>query len=128
MQPNAPLTLVRSHQYLQNLAKGPPKYNLLKSDQDVLLRAEAKYNSRAVLTMAIGLGLGIFAAFRDRRAKMKVFKALRGDQIPIYFRFANGTQGMLVASRSTAAYPLIHYAQNRSRARHCRSCETFQTW
>ncbi|KAI1078548.1 hypothetical protein F5B20DRAFT_547431 [Whalleya microplaca] len=78
------------HADLGQLAEEHLKHDLTQDDRDVLVKASTKVSARAVLGTLVGLGLGVYAAFRLRRVRADMFNAFRATEKPTHVLFADG--------------------------------------
>lgn len=76
------------------------KHDLEPSDREVLQKAAGKVTVPATIGTLVGLGLGIYAAFRLRKARLSMFNAFRATEKPTHVVFAGGRQGMTGINRS----------------------------
>jgi hypothetical protein len=58
-------------------------------------------STHATIASGIGLGLGIYTAFRLRAMRLAYFKAFRAMEKPVEVRFADGRTGTSCSSRSS---------------------------
>lgn len=64
--------------------------SLNQHDRDILKSAAGKVSQHAGFASAVGLGLGIYTAFRLRAMRLAYFKAFRAMEKPVEVRFADG--------------------------------------
>ena len=64
--------------------------SLNQQDRDVLKSAGGKVSFHAGVGSALGLGLGLYTAFRLRAMRLAYFKAFRAVEKPVEVRFADG--------------------------------------
>lgn len=64
--------------------------SLNQHDRDILHSAARKVSQHASIGSALGLGLGIYTAFRLRTMRLAYFKAFRAMEKPVEVRFADG--------------------------------------
>ena len=64
--------------------------SLNQKDRDILKSAAGKVSQHAGFASAVGLGLGIYTAFRLRAMRLAYFKAFRAMEKPVEVRFADG--------------------------------------
>jgi len=70
-------------------------FSLNQSDRDVLKSAGGKVSTHAGIASVVGLGLGVYFAFRLRTMRLAYFQAFRAMEKPVEVRFADGRTGML---------------------------------
>ncbi|KAI0001540.1 hypothetical protein F4779DRAFT_604138 [Xylariaceae sp. FL0662B] len=80
------------HDDLQQLAEEHLKRDLSQEDRNVLIKSTNRMTSHAVWGTLIGLGLGVYAAYRLRRLRVDTFNAFRLTEKPTHVRFADGRQ------------------------------------
>ena len=78
---------------ISKLAEEHLKHDLQDSDRDTLNDAATKIGMHATVGSFLGLGLGVFLAFRLRRNRSKMFNAFRTVEKPTYVKFADGREG-----------------------------------
>src|SRR2546423_7344641 len=78
---------------LSNLAEERMQHDLRQSDRDALRRASSKLSTHATIGSFLGLGLGIFMAFKARGARISMFNAFRAKEKPTRVQFADGRTG-----------------------------------
>lgn len=78
---------------ISKLAEEHFKHDLRDSDRDTLTSAGKKMGRHATVGSIIGLGLGVFLAFRLRRNRTQMFNAFRAAEKPTHVRFADGREG-----------------------------------
>ncbi|PGH12231.1 hypothetical protein AJ79_04411 [Helicocarpus griseus UAMH5409] len=79
-----------TRQELSDLAQEHMKHDLQPEDRDKLKSASSKLGTHATLGSLLGIGLGMYMAFRIRRARMDMFNAFRLAEKPTHMQFANG--------------------------------------
>ena len=79
---------------IRKLAEEHFKHDLQDSDRDILKKAGSKIGTHATVGSILGLGLGLFLAFRLRSNRTKMFSAFRAVQKPTHVKFADGREGM----------------------------------
>ena len=79
---------------IAKLAEEHFKHDLSASDRDTLQVSASKLGTHASIGSAVGLGLGLFLAFRVRSSRTKVFNAFRTAERPTHVKFANGREGI----------------------------------
>ncbi|KAH7401601.1 hypothetical protein BKA66DRAFT_405709 [Pyrenochaeta sp. MPI-SDFR-AT-0127] len=75
---------------LRQLAEEHLQHDLNQQDRDLLKSAGGKVSTHAGIASGIGLGLGIYFAFRLRAMRLAYFKAFRAMEKPVEVRFADG--------------------------------------
>ena len=83
-------------QDIRALASEHLKHDLHDSDRDALQSAAGKIGTHVTIGSLVGLGLGVFLAFRLRRNRMQMFQAFRATEKPTHIKFADGREGELV--------------------------------
>jgi hypothetical protein len=68
-------------------------HSLNQQDRDILKSAGSKVSTHAGIASGIGLGLGIYTAFRLRAMRLAYFRAFRAIEKPVEVRFADGRTG-----------------------------------
>ncbi|KAL8787056.1 MAG: hypothetical protein Q9213_002398 [Squamulea squamosa] len=88
------LALLRKNagQDIAALAEEHFKHDLQESDRDALKSAASKISTHVSIGSMVGLGLGVFLAFRLRRSRMQMFNALRANEKPTHVKFADGRE------------------------------------
>ncbi|KAL8866840.1 MAG: hypothetical protein Q9174_006048 [Haloplaca sp. 1 TL-2023] len=88
------LALLRKNagEEISALAEEHFKHDLQDTDRDVLKTAAGKIGTHVSVGSALGLGLGVFLAFRLRRTRMQMFKAFRTHEKPTHVKFADGRE------------------------------------
>lgn len=81
------------HDDLGKLAEEHLKHDLTQEDRDALVKASTRVSGRAIVGTLVGLGLGIYAAFRLRRVRADMFSAFRAAEKPTHVIFADGRKG-----------------------------------
>lgn len=82
-----------SSEDIKKLAEDHLKHDLSDSDRDLLTRAAKKVGTHATVGSVLGLGLGVFLAFRIRSSRTKMFNAFRTAEKPTHVKFADGREG-----------------------------------
>ncbi|CRK38953.1 hypothetical protein BN1708_007923 [Verticillium longisporum] len=72
------------------LAEKHLEHDLKPQDRDALKSAAAKVSFHATVGSLVGLGLGVFMAYRLRRARADMFTAFRAAEKPTHVQFADG--------------------------------------
>ncbi|KAF1849853.1 uncharacterized protein K460DRAFT_258470, partial [Cucurbitaria berberidis CBS 394.84] len=75
---------------LRQLAEEHLQHDLNQQDRDLLKSAGSKVSTHAGIASGIGLGLGIYFAFRLRAMRLAYFNAFRAMEKPVEVRFADG--------------------------------------
>jgi hypothetical protein len=81
------------HEDLANLAKEHLNHDLNQEDRDVLVKAGGRIYGPATIGTLVGLGLGLYAAFRLRKVRLAMFNAFRASEKPTSIVFAGGRTG-----------------------------------
>lgn len=104
---------------LAKLAEEHMKHDLEPSDREVLEKAAGKVSVPAAIGTIVGLGLGVYAAFRLRKARVGMFNAFRATEKPTHVVFAGGRTGTRETSSLDHVYVLLTLRfQNLSRTSH----------
>ena len=98
---------------ISKLAEEHFKHDLRDSDRDTLNSAANKIGTHATVGSLVGLGLGLFLAFRIRSARTQMFNAFRTSEKPTHVKFPDGREGM--ASPLFAFLTHSHYSTRPSR-------------
>lgn len=69
------------------------QHDLNDKDRDVLKSAASKLSTHATIGSLVGLGLGLFFAFRLRANRTKMFEAFKATDKPTHVQFAGGRTG-----------------------------------
>lgn len=100
---------------LAELAEKHLQHDLRDSDRAVLKESAAKVSTHATLGSILGLGLGVFLAYRLRRGRANVFNALRAAEKPTHVQFADGrtgkTKGLFVKHLTSCSHLLSSSTQ-----------------
>ncbi|MCJ1301027.1 hypothetical protein MMC08_003826 [Hypocenomyce scalaris] len=75
---------------LSKLTEEHMKHDLQQSDRDALRSAATKLSTYATVGSVLGLGLGLFMAYRVRRNRTSMFNAFRAKEKPTHVQFAGG--------------------------------------
>lgn len=78
---------------LTKLAEEHLQHDLQQADRDVLRAAAARVTTHAAIGSLLGLGLGVFMAYRLRSARAAMFNAFRAQEKPTMVQFASGRTG-----------------------------------
>ncbi|TKA78540.1 hypothetical protein B0A49_01645 [Cryomyces minteri] len=78
---------------LTALAEEHMKHDLQQSDRETLQKAASKLSTYAAIGSVIGIGLGIWAAYRIRSTRAAMFNAFRAAEKPTHVQFAGGRTG-----------------------------------
>ena len=89
-----------TRQELSDLAQEHMKHDLQPEDRDKLNSAASKIGTQASLGSILGIGLGMFMAFRVRRARMGMSDAFRVVEKPTHIQFSNGRTGKDIRYRT----------------------------
>ncbi|KAK8074302.1 hypothetical protein PG994_005201 [Apiospora phragmitis] len=92
------------HDEFARLADEHMKHDLEQSDRDCLYKAASRVSVPATLGTLVGLGLGLYAAVRLRRARADVFRAFRAAERPTHVVFAGGGKNPFAMDISTNAH------------------------
>lgn len=102
------IVLIEHHsEDLAKLAEEHMKHDLEPSDREVLEKAAGKVSVPAAIGTIVGLGLGVYAAFRLRKARVGMFNAFRATEKPTHVVFAGGRTGTRVTSSLYQIYVLL---------------------
>jgi hypothetical protein len=74
------------------LADQHMKHDLNKHDRDALRSAAGKFGTHTTIGSLVGLGLGVFLAYRVRMGRRAMFDALRATEKPTHIKFADGRE------------------------------------
>ncbi|KAH7084953.1 hypothetical protein BKA63DRAFT_548208 [Paraphoma chrysanthemicola] len=75
---------------LRKLAEEHLQHDLNQQDRDLLKSAGGKVSTHAGIASLIGVGLGVYAAFRLRAMRLAYFNAFKAMEKPVEVRFADG--------------------------------------
>lgn len=78
---------------IKKLAEDHLTHDLSQSDRDTLMNAARKVGTHATIGSVLGLGLGLFLAFRIRSNRTRMFNAFRTVEKPTHVKFADGREG-----------------------------------
>ena len=78
---------------LKDLADHHLQHDLRQEDREKLMSAATRVSSWASIGSVVGLGLGIFLAYRLRSARKQLFEAFRTHEKPTRVQFADGRTG-----------------------------------
>jgi hypothetical protein len=78
---------------LVKIAESHLNNDLSSADRDLVKNAGAKLRTHATVGSLVGLGLGLFFAFRIRRSRREMFNAFRVAEKPTHIQFAGGKTG-----------------------------------
>jgi hypothetical protein len=81
------------HDDLAKLAEEHMKNDLRQDDRETLQNAASTLRFHATVGTLVGLGLGVYAAFRLRKVRMDMFKAIRAAEKPTHVVFPGGRTG-----------------------------------
>jgi hypothetical protein len=68
-------------------------YSLDQKDRDVLKKASRKLSTHVGMASLIGVGLGLYGAYRLRGMRLAYFQAFKAMEKPTEIRFADGRAG-----------------------------------
>lgn len=80
----------QQHEDLAKLAEEHFQHDLDESDRDVLKKSARTVSVHAAVGSLVGLGLGVYIAYRLRKARLDVFNAFRAVEKPTHVVFAGG--------------------------------------
>jgi hypothetical protein len=69
------------------------QYSLSQQDRDLLKSAGGKVTTHTGIASLVGVGLGVYFAFRLRAMRVAYFNAFRAMEKPVEIRFADGRTG-----------------------------------
>ena len=92
------LTRKNASEDIRKLAEEHFKHDLRESDRDLLTSAAGKVGTHATIGSLLGLGLGVFLAFRIRRSRTQMFRSLRAAEKPTHVKFADGREGTSICN------------------------------
>lgn len=72
-------------------------YSLGPKERDLLKKAGSKVSTHAGIASLVGLGLGVYGAYRLRNMRVAYFKAFRAMEKPVEVRFADGRTGKCIS-------------------------------
>ncbi|KAK2804115.1 hypothetical protein FQN50_006743 [Emmonsiellopsis sp. PD_5] len=75
---------------LTSLAQEHMQHDLHPADRSKLKQAASKLGTHAQIGSVLGVGLGLFMAYRIRRLRVDTFNAFRVAEKPTHIQFANG--------------------------------------
>ena len=75
------------------IAENHVKGDLQDSDREALRSARNTHDIHRTIGTYLGLGLGLFSAFRYRRSRMQKYTAFQTREKPIFVVFADGRRG-----------------------------------
>ncbi|PSK33458.1 hypothetical protein B9Z65_7345 [Elsinoe australis] len=78
------------HKELRGLAEEHYRHDLQQSDRDAIESAAKKVSTFATVGSLVGLGLGVFFAYRIRANRTAMFNAIKTAEKPTEIRFASG--------------------------------------
>jgi hypothetical protein len=81
---------------LRQLAEEHVQHDLNQQDRDLLKSAGGKVSMHAGVASLIGVGLGVYAAFRLRAMRLAYFNAFKAMEKPVEVRFADGRTGIII--------------------------------
>jgi hypothetical protein len=68
--------------------------SLQESDREALKSAARKVYTHTIIGSALGLGLGLYLAYRLRTNRLQLFEAFKAAEKPTHVQFANGRTGI----------------------------------
>jgi len=77
--------------------------SLQESDREKLKSAASTVSTYATIGSVVGLGLGVFLAYRLRANRTAMFQAFKASEKPTEVRFANGRTGEFSTGMTQAA-------------------------
>ncbi|KAF5679616.1 hypothetical protein FHETE_781 [Fusarium heterosporum] len=78
------------HSDLRKLAEEHLEHDLNPKDREVLKKAGRKVSTHAMVGSLLGLGIGIYGAYRLRSMRKAYFNAFRAMEKPVEVKFADG--------------------------------------
>ncbi|CAI6237824.1 unnamed protein product [Periconia digitata] len=75
---------------LRKLAEEHLQHDLSQDERDILKRAGSKVSTHATIGTALGLGLGVYFAYRLRSMRVAYFNAFRAMEKPVEVKFGDG--------------------------------------
>jgi hypothetical protein len=86
------LALFRSNRSkdLHKLAEEHLEHDLQSKDREILRRAGRKMSTHVGLGSLVGIGLGLYGAYKLRNMRLAYFNAFKAMEKPIELRFADG--------------------------------------
>lgn len=84
---------------LTRLADQHMQHDLQPEDRDVLKSAASRVSLWTTVGSAVGIGLGLYVAFRLRSTRKAFFAAFRAAEKPTQVVFADGRTGTIVLVR-----------------------------
>ena len=100
---------------ISKLAEEHFKHDLQESDRDTLTNAAGKVGTHATVGSLLGLGLGLFLAFRIRSRRVQMFNAFRTAEKPTHVKFADGREGEDHYAPDYLSIFLLHFSTASSR-------------
>lgn len=91
---------------LARLAEEHLQHDLRAEDRDALTTATQKVAWWTTIGSAVGLGLGLYAAFRLRSSRKAFFEVFRAREKPTHVVFAGGRSGRFIESSAPPAQML----------------------
>jgi hypothetical protein len=85
----------RRRDELVRLADEHLQHDLQPTDRDALKAATSKVSTWTTIGSAVGIGLGIYVAFRLRTTRKSIFEAFKAQEKPVSVVFADGRSGTL---------------------------------
>ena len=93
-----PSARIRRSDDLAKLADYHIQHDLSSSDRDALKSAAKTVSLWTTVGSAVGIGLGLYAAFRLRTSRKAFFDVFRAAEKPTQVVFADGRTGMCFLS------------------------------
>lgn len=78
---------------IKKLADEHLQHDLTPADRDALKAAASKVSTWTVIGSAVGMGLGLFAAFRLRATRKAIFEAFKAHEKPVSVVFSDSRTG-----------------------------------
>ncbi|KAF9766964.1 hypothetical protein IL306_000529 [Fusarium sp. DS 682] len=75
---------------LRKLAEEHFQHDLNENDREILQTAGSKVSTHTTVGSLLGLGFGLYCAFRLRKMRLAYFNAFRAMEKPVEVKFANG--------------------------------------
>lgn len=80
---------------LAKLAEQHLQHDLQPSDRDALLNAASRVSTWTLVGSVVGIGLGVYLAFRLRSTRKSIFEAFKAQEKPVSVVFADGRTGAI---------------------------------
>ncbi|KAH7040582.1 uncharacterized protein B0I36DRAFT_233498 [Microdochium trichocladiopsis] len=78
------------HDEYRKLAAEHMEHDLEPTDRNALVKASKRVGLTTTIGTVVGLGLGVYAAYRLRKVRLSMFNALRAAEKPTHVVFADG--------------------------------------